>query len=153
MKRIRLLVVFVALLMIVSLAAGCGSDINLSASMSDLNEPEEASVVADEKEESADIEEFDYEYADDEGDGQTEIIEEKQVVDDKTITVVLNTNKDRKRIHIPDTSCAKQIHKENYLEWTGTESELVEFAIKNGYVACGRCHPDTKLGIDLTKKD
>lgn len=69
-----------------------------------------------------------------------------------TVTVVLNTNKDRRRIHIPGTSCAKQIHTENYEEWTGTAEELKAFAEQYGYVACGSCHPDPKLGIDLPKK-
>lgn len=73
--------------------------------------------------------------------------------DEEVITVVLNTNKDRRRIHIPGTYCAGQIHEENYLEWTGTADELNEYAKKYGYVACGSCHPETKLGIDLPTKD
>ena len=72
--------------------------------------------------------------------------------DDRIVTVVLNTNKDRKRIHIPDTRCAKQIHEENYQEWTGTADELKKFAEENGYVSCGTCHPETKLNIDLPKR-
>lgn len=72
--------------------------------------------------------------------------------DDRIVTVVLNTNPDRKRIHIPDTRCAKQIHEENYQEWTGTADELKKFAEENGYVPCGTCHPETKLNIDLPKR-
>ena len=68
------------------------------------------------------------------------------------VTVVLNTNKDRRRIHIPGTSCAKQIHTENYEEWTGTAEELKAFAEQYGYVSCGSCEPDKELGIDLPKK-
>ncbi len=72
--------------------------------------------------------------------------------DGSTITVILNTNPDRKRIHMPGTSCADQIHKENYEEWTGTAEELKEFAEKEGYVPCGTCHPEKKLNIDLPKR-
>jgi DNA-entry nuclease len=76
----------------------------------------------------------------------------ENTADDRIVTVVLNTNKDRKRIHIPDTRCAKQIHEENYQEWTGTADELKKFAEENGYVPCGTCHPETKLNIDLPKR-
>lgn len=69
-----------------------------------------------------------------------------------TVTVILNTNKDRLRIHMPGTSCAEQIHDENYKEWTGTAEELKAFAEQYGYVSCGSCHPDKKLGIDLPQK-
>lgn len=150
MKRFKYIVICTALLLILLLATGCGSGVSLSASMSGLNETEETTDISDEDEESADIEEYDYEYADDEeaSTGQTE---ESQTTDGKIVNVVINTNPDRKRIHIPGTSCAKQIHEENYLDWTGTEEELLEYAKENGYVACGRCHPDTKLGIDLPK--
>ena len=168
-KRIKRILVFVALSVIVLLITGCGSDINLGASMSELNEPDEASATVEDYDESAEAEEYDNESADadDEEDEHVESAEEQitdeedkqadsaeeQVADDRIVTVILNTNKDRKRIHIPGTSCANQIHEENYLEWTGTESELVEYAKEHGYVACGRCHPDVKLGIDLPHND
>ena len=79
--------------------------------------------------------------------------ENTEAADARVITVVLNTNKDRKRIHLPDESCTKDIKPENYAEWTGTEDELEEYARKNGYVPCGRCDPDKKLGLDLPDRN
>ena len=165
MKRI---LVFIALLVMLSLITACGSGVNLSASMSGVNESGEASAAAEKDEDSVETEDFDSEDADfdeafdeeddewaedsDEDDVDTDEAEEDSAVDGNTITVILNTNEDRKRIHMPDTSCAGQIHEENYQEWTGTEQELIDFANEYGCVACGRCHPDTKLGIDLPKK-
>ena len=151
MKRIKYIIICAALLLILLFATGCGSGVSLSASMSGLNETEETSDISDEEEESADIEEYDYEYADDEEEEKAEQAEEGKAVDDRVVHVVINTNPDRKRIHIPGTSCADQIHEENYLDWTGTEEELLEYAKEHGYVACGKCHPDTKLGIELPK--
>ncbi len=73
--------------------------------------------------------------------------------DGNTITVVLNTNKTRKRIHMADSKrCIESINPENYKEWTGTPEELKEFAEKNGYVPCGTCEPGEQLGIDLPKR-
>ena len=79
--------------------------------------------------------------------------EEASASDEGSITVVLNTNPDRKRIHVPGTHCASQIHAENYLEWTGTAKELNEYAKENDYIACGSCHPELKLGIELPTKN
>lgn len=150
MRQFKYIVICTTLLLILLLATGCGSEVSLSASMSGLSETEETSDISDEDEESAEIEEYDYEYADEEEE-QTGQAEENQEGSGKVINVVINTNPDRKRIHIPGTSCADQIHEENYLDWTGTEEELLEYAKEHGYVACGRCHPDTKLGIELPK--
>ncbi len=152
MRRTKYIIICVVLLLILLLATGCGSEVSLGASMSGLNETEETTDISDEDVESEDIEEeeYDYEFADEEAE-QTEQIEENQADDSGDVHVVLNTNPDRKRIHIPGTSCAGQIKEENYLDWTGTEEELVKYAEENGYVACGRCHPDTKLGIELPK--
>lgn len=151
-KRIKHILAFVALLVMGLLITGCGSEINLGASMSGISEIEENTAVNDEFDEPDESDEYDYDDTkQDEEDEEIEQVGEEQETDDNTITVVLNTNKERKRIHIPGTSCANQIHEENYLEWTGTEAELINYAKDNGYVACGRCHPDTKLGIDLPK--
>ena len=73
--------------------------------------------------------------------------------DDRVVTVILNTNEDRLRIHMPGTTCAKQIHKENYQEWTGTADELKKFAEEHGYVPCGQCHPELELNIDLPTRN
>ena len=169
MKRMKRNLVYIALLVMLlvmlSLITACGSGVNLSASMSGVNESEEASAAVEEDEETAETEDYDAEDVDfdedndeesdewaedsDEDAVDTDEAEGDSAVDGNTITVVLNTNKDRKRIHLLDTSCAGQIHAENYQESTGTEQELIDFANEYGYVACGRCHPDTKLGIDL----
>ena len=155
-NRFKCILVFVAVLMLILLITGCGSGIDLSASMAGINENEETQSVEAEYDESVDTDEDDHDDTeDDEYDEEAEKaepVEEKQEPDDKTITVILNTNKDRMRIHIPGTSCANQIHEENYQEWTGTEEELINYAREYGYVACGRCHPETKLGIDLPTK-
>lgn len=168
MKRIKCILVFVALLMIVLLLTSCGSDINLGASMSGFNGTEEASPADEEGEESTDIEEYDYEAADtdneedeqtnsaqehvDEEDGQADSVEE-QIIDNRIVTVILNTNKDRKRIHLENKSCSNKIGKNNRQEWTGTADELIEYARKYGYVACGSCHPERELDIDLPTKE
>ena len=49
-KRIKRILVFVALLVMVLLITGCGSDIILAASMSGFSEPEETLPVDDEGE-------------------------------------------------------------------------------------------------------
>ena len=168
MKRMKRNLVYIALLVMLlvmlSLITACGSGVNLSASMSGVNESEEASSAVEEDEETAENVEdadFDEEDADDsdewaedidEDDLDTDEAADNSAVDGNTITVILNTNEDRMRIHMPDTSCAGQIHAENYQEWTGTEQELIDFANEYGYVACGRCHPEKKLGIDLPTK-
>ena len=144
-NRFKCILVFVAVLMLILLITGCGSGIDLSASMAGINETEETPSVEAEYDESVETDEYDnddteedeYDEEDEEGE-ETEQVEEDQETDN-TITVVLNTNKDRLRIHIPDTSCANQIHEENYQEWTGTEEELINYAREYGYVACGRC--------------
>ena len=90
----------------------------------------------------------------DKQDQTSEVISEdgENAADDRTITVVLNTNEDRKRIHMSNASCVETIKDENRLEWTGTADELKEYAEKNGYVPCGTCHPEKKLNIDLPKR-
>jgi DNA-entry nuclease len=72
--------------------------------------------------------------------------------DDRVIKVVLNTNEDRKRIHMADAGCVETIKPENRSDWTGTADELKKFAEENGYVPCGTCHPEKKLNIDLPKR-
>ena len=167
-KRIKRILVFVALLVIVLLIAGCGSDMNLGASMSGFSEPEEAPATVEAFDESAEAIEHDYESADadDEEDEQTDPAEEQiedkedeqaglaqeQVVDDRIVTVILNTNKDRKRIHLDNKSCSNKIGKGNKQVWTGTADELIEYARKYGYIACGSCHPERELSIDLPTK-
>ena len=79
----------------------------------------------------------------------TQIDDQSSTGEGKTVTVILNTNKSRKRIHIPGKHCAETIGANNKQEWTGTEQELIEFAKEYGYVACGSCDPDKELGIDL----
>jgi len=91
---------------------------------------------------------IDYATGDNKASGE-EAADDDQTADDRVVTVVLNTNPDRKRIHLKDTHCAGQIHPENYQEWTGTADELKDYAEKEGYVPCGSCHPDTYYGIDL----
>lgn len=72
--------------------------------------------------------------------------------DDRVVTVVLNTNPDRKRIHLSDAKCIEKIKPENRSDWTGTADELKEYAEREGYVPCGTCNPDKKLGIDLPER-
>ena len=72
--------------------------------------------------------------------------------DDRTVTVVLNTNPTRKRIHLADSRCVETIKPENRSDWTGTADELKKYAEENGYVPCGTCHPEKKLNIDLPTK-
>ena len=78
--------------------------------------------------------------------------EKESAPDERTVTVVLNTNEDRKRIHMADAHCVETIKPENRSEWTGTADELKKFAEENGYVPCGTCHPEKKLNIDLPKR-
>lgn len=149
-KSLKLFLLITALIAALLLGTECGAE--LGASMSPTEAQEEALAVSGDTAKSP---ESDLGQLQDEDSVQTEDadqIEEDNdtlTTDDRIVTVILNTNKDRKRIHIPGKSCANQIKKEHYLEWTGTADELKEYAEQNGYVACGKCYPEKVLDIDL----
>lgn len=161
MKKVKWLTLIAAIIIALICIAGCGMDsssLGASANIPDASADTIAEEGADEmeaayNEEDVDDIEDDYDVEDLEEITEDEKVadDEEKLSDERTITVVLNTNKNRKRIHIPDTRCANQIHEENYLEWTGTAEELIDYAKKNGYVACGMCHPDVELNIELPK--
>ena len=165
MKR-KILYFALVIMLITSFAVltGCGDMSKLAGSVSSVMEEEssedaEETVIDQTEEQSDDLESTTAEDMVDEqsketGEEQSEEeqlgdVEEEQHEDVNTITVVLNTNKERLRIHMPGTSCSEKIKEENYLEWTGTSDELINYANEHGYVACGTCHPERKLGIDL----
>lgn len=152
-KTLKLFILITALIAALLLGTGCGAE--LGASMSPPGAQEEESVVSDDTAESSESDLYQLQNEDTAQTEDADQIEEDNdslTSDDRIVTVVLNTNKDRMRIHIPNTSCADQIHEENFQEWTGTADELKEYAKENGYVACGRCHPERELNINLPIK-
>lgn len=137
MKQIKKFL-FVTIILLLLFATGCGVNQNLGASMLHANE------IAESAAESDVIEDYDAQK-----EQQLDQTEEDQIKDDRVVTVILNTNKNRKRIHLENRSCSNKIGANNKQEWTGTADELIEYARKYGYVACGSCHPEKELDIDL----
>ena len=163
-RKILFLALVIVLITSFAVLIGCGDMSKLAGSVSSVMEEEPSEdageTVIDQTEEQSDdlesttvedlVEEQSEEASEEQDEeGQPGEVDEEQREDANTITVVLNTNKDRLRIHMQGTSCSEKIHDENYLLWTGTEDELIDYAKKYGYVACGTCHPERKLGIDL----
>lgn len=154
MKK-KLLYSALIILMITSMLfiSSCGDTSNLSGSVSNVTQDTQEDTEKNSSEQTEKNTDNNNADADDKLTGiAAEVNSSEEPHDEEVISVVLNTNKDRRRIHIPGTYCAGQIHEENYLEWTGTADELKEFATKYGYVACGSCHPENELGIDLPTK-
>lgn len=149
MKQIKNFLIVAILLVLLLFATGCGINQNLGASMLQTNEIEEP---ASEEEPAADVdvvEDSDVLEEQQLDQPEEDQIEEDQIVDDRVVTVILNTNKDRKRIHLENRSCTNKINAENRQVWTGTADELIDYAREHGYVACGSCHPEKELDIDL----
>lgn len=64
--------------------------------------------------------------------------EEEPESENREVTYVLNANPERMRYHLPTCSSVDSIKPENLKYFYGTREE----AEAEGYVPCGRCHPD-----------
>ena len=134
-KRIKRILVFVALLVMVLLITGCGSDINLGASMSGFSEPEETLPVDDEGEESADMEEYDYENSED----FAEKVDDKELVElESDEEEEIEESKLNSTVWLTKTGSCYHIEGCRYLK-SMARSLTQKEAIDEGYSACSYC--------------
>ena len=152
MIKTRLYAIRVPLLLIILITAlttfsSCGADLaasagNISSDTSVENQAEEETEFNDSIEEDYDDESLgneDYEEAEEDG----------QVDDDTgTYKIVLNSNPSRMRYHFPDCRGVDDISEAHYQEYELTAEEIKEKQENAGWIPCGWCHPDRKLGID-----
>lgn len=154
MKRTKLLTLLLVIALVIMSAAfsACGVDLAASAgniSADNLGESsldETADDYADDLDESsddeedADLEEYDAEYSDDSMDEDVSGNGEKY-------EIILNSNPDRMRYHLPECRGVKQISEEHYQKYELTKEEIKEKEENAGWIACGWCHPDRELGV------
>ena len=74
--------------------------------------------------------------------------EEKSDNNADTYEVILNSNPSRMRYHMPDCRGVDDISKEHYQKYELTKEEIKNKQDHEGWIPCGWCHPDRKLGID-----
>ena len=139
--RLKALILVIVMTLICAILPTCGVDLAASAS----------GIKSDSTEEvSSDIEEYESEYS-----------EEAEVIDDETddtengtgdaaetYTVILNSNPSRMRYHMPSCRGVDEISEEHYQECELTAEEIKDKQDNHGWISCGWCHPDKKLGIE-----
>lgn len=135
MKRFKHIIVYVALLTILLLATGCGSNVNLSASMAGFNELEETSTADNEGEVSADMEEYDYENSED----FAEEIDDKELVElESDEEEEIEESKLNSTVWLTKTGSCYHIEGCRYLK-SMARSLTQKEAIDEGYSACSYC--------------
>ena len=122
--------------------SACGVDLAASAGGISLDNASE---------EQADLEEHVEEGYDEsaEEEASDEIDDESTAdIDEETYEVILNSNPERMRYHLPGCRGVGQISEEHYQEYKLTKEEIKDKEQNDGWIPCGWCHPERKLGID-----
>lgn len=143
------LFLIIQIITVMLLLSSCSADI--AASAGKINSDSSAQNQAVAQDEESEYDDIDEEYGDESAwDLDDEDAEEAVQTDANTETyeIVFNSNPSRKRYHLPDCRGVDQISEEHYQAYEMTKEEIKEKEERDGWKACGWCHPDKELGID-----
>ncbi len=144
-NRLKAIILITVMTLICAVFSSCGTNLAASASGIKTDDTEEVST---------DIDEYETEYseeAEEDIDAETDDVEDTEIGSDdseETYAVILNSNPSRMRYHMPSCRGVDEISDEHYQEYELTIEEIKDMQDNHGWIACGWCHPDKKLGIE-----
>lgn len=141
------LFLIIQIIAVMLLLSSCGADLAASASKVNPDSSVQNQVVAQDDE--SEYDELDEEYDDESAwDLDDEDTEEEGQSDAETYEIVFNSNPSRMRYHMPECRGVDDISVDHYQKFELTKEEIKDKQENAGWIPCGWCHPDRKLGID-----
>ncbi len=154
-KKLTLVLVVILSMMCVVFSS-CGADLAASAGGISAENAAEEQVRSeleesgDEHSEDAELEEDEDEYSDEDAeeyDSEAADDVETDADNNETYEIVFNSNPSRMRYHLPTCRGVDDISEEHFKKYTLTKEEIKEKQDSEGWIPCGWCHPDKKIGI------